>query len=337
MKQGLGSDLHRPLIVLLAAAALLAPLVFYPVFLMKALCFALFACAFNLLVGYTGLMSFGHAAFFGMGSYVTAHAMKNWGVTPELALLASIAANALLGLVFGWLSVRRVGIYFSMVTLALSQIVYFYALQAPWTGGEDGIQGVPRGALFGFIDLRDSFHLYYFVLAVFVAGFALIQRTVHSPFGHVLKGIRENEVRALSLGYRVERYKILAFTISAALSGLAGATKCLVFESASLGDIYWPMSGEVVLMTLIGGMGLLWGPVVGAFVLVAMGLYLAQFGAWLTVIEGLIFVVCVLCFRSGLAGPVAALLERLRTPPRARPMKAAASPIETAADVPPLN
>jgi branched-chain amino acid transport system permease protein len=334
MSRESSAGLRLLLVLLLLAAGLVAPLLFYPVFLMKALCFALFACAFNLLVGYTGLMSFGHAAFFGLGSYVTAHAMKGWGVTPELALLASIAASAVLGLVFGWLSVRRVGIYFSMVTLALSQIVFFYAVQAPWTGGEDGIQGVPRGALFGIIDLRDSFHLYYFVLAVFVAGFALIQRTVHSPFGHVLKGIRENEPRALSLGYKVERYKILAFTISAAISGLAGATKCLVFESASLSDIYWPMSGEVVLMTLVGGMGLMWGPVVGAFVLVAMDLYLAQFGAWLAVIQGSIFVLCVLCFRNGLVGWGAALLALLRA--RSRDATKTTSP-QIPTESPPLK
>jgi branched-chain amino acid transport system permease protein len=294
----------------LLALALVAPFLLYPVFLMKALCFALFACAFNLLVGYVGLLSFGHAAFMGGAAYITAHAAKVWGFPPELAILTGTAAAAVLGTVFGWLAIRRQGIYFAMVTLALAQMLYFYALQAPFTHGEDGIQAVPRGRLLGLIDLNDGLAMYYFVLAVFLFGFFVIHRTIHSPFGQVLKAIRENEPRALSLGYRTDRYKLLAFILSATLAGLAGATKSLVFQLASLTDVEWTMSGQVVLMTLVGGLGTVLGPVVGAFVLVTMENYLAQFGSWVTIIQGVIFIVCVLAFRRGIVGEIARLWRR---------------------------
>src|SRR5205823_3095533 len=262
----------------LIALAVIAPFFFYPVFLMKALCMALFACAFNLLLGYAGLLSFGHAAFFGSASYITAHAAKVWGLTPELAILAGVAVAAALGFVFGALAIRRHGIYFAMVTLALAQMVFFFCLQAKFTGGEDGIQAVPRGYLFGIIDLNQTMVMYYFVLAVFLFGFGVIVRAIYSPFGQVLKAIRENEPRAISLGYRTEQYKLLAFVLSAALAGLAGSTKALVFQFASLTDVDWTMSGEVVLMTLVGGIGTILGPVVGAFLLTTMENYLAQGG-----------------------------------------------------------
>jgi branched-chain amino acid transport system permease protein len=294
---------------LLVAAGLLAPFAIYPVFLMKALCFALFACAFNLLLGYVGLLSFGHAAFFGAAAYVTAHAVKVWGLPPELGILLGAAVAGLMGLAFGWLAIRRSGIYFAMVTLALAQMVYFFALQAPFTGGEDGIQAVPRGRLLGVIDLANTLNMYYFVLAVFALGFFLIYRAVHSPFGQVLKAIRENEPRAISLGYKVDHYKLLAFVMSAALTGLAGSTKALVFQLAALTDVHWHTSGGVVLMTLLGGMGTLFGPVVGAFLVVTLQNYLAQFGAWVTVITGAIFVACVLLFRRGIVGELARLLK----------------------------
>ncbi|WP_207460620.1 branched-chain amino acid ABC transporter permease [Azospirillum sp. SYSU D00513] len=289
--------------------ALAAPFVLYPVFLMKVLCFALFACAFNLLIGFAGLLSFGHAAFFGGAAYVTAHAAKVWGWTPELALLAGTASAAILGLVIGALAIRRQGIYFAMITLALSQMVFFLALQLPFTGGEDGIQGVPRGFLFGALDLNQPLTMYYFVLAIFVFGFALIWRTVHSPFGQVLKAIRENEPRAISLGYRTERYKLVAFLLSASLAGLAGGTKALVFQLASLTDVQWQMSGEVVLMTLLGGMGTLFGPVVGATLVVTLQNYLAGTNLPVTVVIGAIFVVCVLVFRRGIIGEIQARLS----------------------------
>jgi branched-chain amino acid transport system permease protein len=289
----------------LVALALVAPFFLYPVFLMKALCMALFACAFNLLIGYVGLLSFGHAAFFGMGSYITAHAVKVWGLPTELGILAGIAAGAALGGVFGYLAIRRSGIYFAMITLAFAQMVFFFCLQVPFTGGEDGIQAVPRGRLLGFIDLNDTLTMYYFVLAVFLIGFGLIVRTIYSPFGQVLKAIRENEPRAVSLGYDADRYKLLAFILSAALSGLAGATKAIVFQFASLTDVAWQMSGEVVLMTLLGGIGTILGPVVGAFVIVTMETYLAQAGSWVTIIQGVIFVICVLTFRQGIVGVIA--------------------------------
>jgi branched-chain amino acid transport system permease protein len=298
-------SMNVALCLLLLALGLIAPFVVYPIFLMKALCFALFACAFNLLLGYVGLLSFGHAAFLGWAAYVCGYCAKSWGWPPELAILAGTAAAALLGLVFGWLAIRRTGIYFAMITLALAQMTYFFALQAPFTGGEDGIQAIPRGQLFGLIDLGRMLNMYYVTLAVFLFGFALIWRTVRSPFGQVLKAIRENEARAVSLGYKVDHYKLLAFVLSAALSGLAGATKAIVFQFATLTDVHWHISGEVVLMTLLGGMGTILGPVVGAFVVVTLQNYLAQFGGWVTVITGAIFVACVLLFRRGLVGELA--------------------------------
>jgi branched-chain amino acid transport system permease protein len=281
---------------------------------MKALCFALFACAFNLLIGYVGLLSFGHAAFMGSASYITAHTVKVWGLPPELGILAGVAVAALLGTVIGWLAIRRQGIYFAMITLALSQMIYFVALQAKFTGGEDGIQAVPRGYLFGVIDLSHPLAMYYFVLATFLIGFAIIYRTIHSPFGQVLKAIRENEPRAMSLGYRTDQYKLLAFILSATLAGLAGSTKSLVFQLASLTDVTWQMSGEVVLMTLIGGLGTVFGPVVGAFITTSMENYLAQYGSWVTVIQGVIFVVCVLTFRRGVVGEIIQLARRIKAP-----------------------
>jgi branched-chain amino acid transport system permease protein len=295
--------------LVLLALGLAAPFVVYPIFLMKALCFALFACAFNLLLGYVGLLSFGHAAFFGWAAYVCGHTAKAWGWPPELAILAGTAAATLLGLAFGWLAIRRTGIYFAMITLALAQMTYFFALQAPFTGGEDGIQAIPRGRLFGLIDLGQMLNMYYFTFAVFLFGFCLIYRTVHSPFGQVLKAIRENESRAVSLGYKVDHYKLLAFVLSAGLAGLAGATKAIVFQFATLTDVHWHISGEVVLMTLLGGMGTIFGPVAGAFVVVTLQNYLAQFGGWVTVITGAIFVACVLLFRRGIVGELARLLK----------------------------
>lgn len=286
------------MLVLLVAA----PFFLYPIFVMKILCFALFACAFNLLLGYGGLLSFGHAAYFGMASYVSAHAAKVWGLTPELAIISGTLIAALLGLAIGALAIRRQGIYFAMVTLAFAQMVYFFSLQAGFTGGEDGIQAVPRGHLLGLFDLRSSEALYFFVLAIFFAGILLIYRIIHSPFGQVLKAIRENEPRAISLGYRVNRYKLTVFVLSATLAGLAGATKAIVFQLASLTDVYWTMSGEVVLMTLLGGMGTVFGPIVGAAIIVAMQNYLATFGAWVTIIQGTIFVVSVMLFREGIVG-----------------------------------
>jgi branched-chain amino acid transport system permease protein len=293
----------------LLALGLAAPFVVYPIFLMKALCFALFACAFNLLLGYVGLLSFGHAAFLGWAAYVCGYTAKAWGWPPELAILAGTAAATVLGLAFGWLAIRRTGIYFAMITLALAQMTYFFALQAPFTGGEDGIQAIPRGRLLGLVDLGQMLNMYYFTLAVFLFGFFLIYRTVHSPFGQVLKAIRENEPRAVSLGYKVDQYKLLAFVLSAALSGLAGATKAIVFQFATLTDVHWHISGEVVLMTLLGGMGTIFGPVAGAFVVVTLQNYLAQFGGWVTVITGAIFVACVLLFRRGIVGELARLLK----------------------------
>jgi branched-chain amino acid transport system permease protein len=274
------------------------------------MCFALFACAFNLLIGYGGLLSFGHAMFFGIAGYVAAHAAKVWGFNPEFAILAAVAAALVLGVAAGLIAIRRQGIYFAMITLALAQMVYFFCLQAPFTGGEDGIQAVPRGMLFGFIDLRPVLNMYVLVLAIFLGGFLLITRVIHSPFGQVLKAIRENEPRALSLGYDTDRYKLLAFVLSAALAGLAGGTKALVFQLASLTDVHWSMSGEVVLMTLVGGLGTVFGPVVGALVIVAMANYLAQLGAWVTVVQGVIFVICVLTFRRGVIGELANLLKK---------------------------
>ncbi len=301
---------QRIAFVLMVAIFALLPLVAYPVFLMKVMCFALFACAFNLLIGFGGLLSFGHAMFLGTAGYVCAHAAKVWGLSPELAILFATGCAALLGLVTGLLAIRRQGIYFAMITLALAQMVYFFYLQAPFTGGEDGIQGVPRGKLFGLLDLGSAAGMYPLVMAIFLGGFLIIWRTVNSPFGQILKAIRENEARATSLGYDVDRYKLLAFVLSATLSGLAGATKALVFQLASLTDVYWTMSGEVVLMTLLGGLGTLFGPVVGAAIIITMQNYLAQIGAWVTVVQGAIFVVCVMAFRRGVVGEIAHWLKK---------------------------
>ena len=287
-----------------------APFVVYPVFLMKALCFALFACAFNLLIGYVGLLSFGHAAFLGAAGYATAHAAKVWGLTPELAIVFGTAVAGALGVVIGALTIRSRGIYFANITLAFAQMLYFFCLQAKFTGGEDGIQAVPRGTFLGVLDLQQTHTIYFVVLAIFVAGFLIVYRAIHSPFGQVLKAVRENEPRAISLGYKPEQYKLLAFVLSATLAGLAGGTKALVFQLASLTDVHWTMSGEVVLMTLLGGLGTVFGPVVGAFILVALEQYLAQLGAWVTIVQGVIFVVCVLTFRRGVIGELARLLKK---------------------------
>jgi branched-chain amino acid transport system permease protein len=284
----------------------------YIVFMMKLLCFALFACAFNLLLGYTGLLSFGHAAFFGGAAYITAHASKAWGLTPELAVLLGMFYAAVTGYLFGSLAIRRQGIYFAMITLALSQLIFFLALQMKFTGGEDGIQGVPRGKLFGLIDLSSDVAIYYFVLAIFLFGFAVIRRTIHSPFGQVLKSIRENEPRAISLGYNVNQFKLVAFVISATLSGMAGSVKSLVFQLATLTDVHWHMSGEVVLMTILGGIGTILGPIVGAGMVIGLQNYLAGIGSFSTIVLGAIFVVCVLAFRRGVVGEWLAFLERRR-------------------------
>src|SRR5215470_4320139 len=304
------------------------PAFVYPVFLMKALCFALFACAFNLLIGYVGLLSFGHALFFGWAGYLSAHLAKvgqlsfpywaggwQWLVIPlpplppELAILGGTATAALLGLIVGSIAIRRQGIYFAMITLALAQMMFFFAVQAPFTHGEDGIQAVPRGKLFGFIDLADQTTMYATVLVIFLGCFLLIYRIINSPFGEVLKAIRENEPRAISLGYKTDRYKLMAFVLSATLAGVAGSTKAIVLQIASLTDVNWPMSGEVVLMTLVGGLGTVFGPVLGAFVIVSMENYLAGFGQWITVIQGVIFVSCVLLFRRGIIGEIANALR----------------------------
>jgi branched-chain amino acid transport system permease protein len=302
--------LHRMIFIALLALLLVAPFQLYPVFLMKVLCFALFASAFNLLLGFGGLLSFGHAAYFGAASYISAHAAKVWGLTPELAILSGAAVAGVLGLAFGSLAIRRQGIYFAMITLALAQMVYFYALQAPFTGGEDGIQRVPRGDLFGLISLRSDTTLYYVVLTIFFIGILAIYRIIHSPFGQVLKAIRDNEPRAISLGYATNRYKLMVFTMSATLAGLAGATKAIVFQLASLTDVHWSMSGEVVLMTLLGGMGTMFGPMVGALTIVTMQNYLAHLGAWVTVIQGVIFVISVMMFRKGVIGVLGHWLKR---------------------------
>jgi branched-chain amino acid transport system permease protein len=295
--------------LVMAVVLIVAPMFAYPVFLMKALCFALFACAFNLLIGYVGLLSFGHALFFGWASYVCAHAAKVWGFPPELAIASGTVAAAGLGTIVGALAIRRQGIYFAMITLALAQMMYFFAIQAPFTHGEDGIQAVPRGKLFGFIDLADQTNMYVTVLIIFLGGFLLIYRIINSPFGEVLKAIRENEARAISLGYKTERFKLVAFVLSATFAGLAGATKALVFQLASLTDVDWPMSGEVILMTLVGGLGTLFGPVVGAFFIVTLENFLTTMGQWVFVVQGVIFVVCVLLFRRGIVGELA---QRLR-------------------------
>ena len=319
-RQALGYVLFA---VFLAAIPMLG---IYPIFAMKIMCYALFACAFNLLLGFTGLLSFGHAAFLGSAAYASGHAMKVWGFSPELGILYGVAIAGVLGVVMGALAIRRSGIYFAMITMALSQMVYFFFLQAKFTGGEDGLQGVPRGLLFGLIDLKNDINLYYLVMAIFVLGYFIIWRTVHSPFGQVLKAIRENEPRAISLGYDVERFKLLAFVLSALLAGLAGSTKMLIFVSATLSDATWQMSGLVILMTLIGGLGTLVGPVLGAFIVVLLENKVGDFGAvvakltgveWfqrlgesVTIVIGLIFVICVLAFRRGVVGEVNAWLEK---------------------------
>jgi len=301
---------HRVAFVVLVAVLVVAPFVVYPVFAMNVLCFALFASAFNLLLGYGGLLSFGHAAYFGMASYVSAYAAQTWGVTPELAIVSGTLVATGLGGLIGALAIRRQGIYFAMVTLAFAQMIYFFALQAPFTGGEDGIQAVPRGRLFGLIDLSDDLTLYWLVAAIFLFGMLLIHRVIHSPFGQVLKAIREHEPRAISLGYGADHYKLMVFVISAALAGLGGSTKAIVFQLASLTDVHWTMSGEVVLMTLLGGVGTVFGPMVGAALIVTMQNYLAPFGAWVTVIQGVVFVVCVLLFREGIVGVLGRVLRR---------------------------
>ncbi|OZI45362.1 branched-chain amino acid ABC transporter permease [Bordetella genomosp. 5] len=323
--------MNRQLLGYVVLAVVVAALPFagvYPIFAMKVMCYALFACAFNLLLGYTGLLSFGHAAFLGSAAYAAGHALKVWGWPTELGLLFGMVVAGALGLLMGAIAIRRSGIYFAMITLALAQMVYFFFLQARFTGGEDGLQGVPRGTLLGFIDLSKDLNLYYLVMAIFVIGFFIIWRTVHSPFGQVLQAIRENEPRAVSLGYDVDRFKLLAFVLSAGIAGLAGATKTLVFVSATLSDATWQMSGLVILMTLIGGLGTLTGPILGAFIVVLLENKVGDFGQFLssvtgvewfqrlgesvTIVIGLIFVVCVLAFRRGIVGEIGALIERRR-------------------------
>ena len=298
--------------IVMAAVLVIAPFLAYPVFLMKALCFALFACAFNLLIGYVGLLSFGHALFFGWAAYVSAHAAKVWGLPPEIAILSGTAAGAALGAIVGALAIRRQGIYFAMITLALAQMMFFFAVQARFTHGEDGIQAVPRGRLLGLIDLADPTNLtmYATVLVIFLVCFLLIYRIINSPFGEVLKAIRENESRAVSLGYKTDRYKLVAFVLSATFAGVAGATKALVFQLASLTDVDWPMSGEVILMTLVGGLGTLFGPVAGAFFVISLETYLTtRIGQWVLVVQGLIFVLCVMLLRQGIVGEIARILR----------------------------
>jgi len=323
--------MNRQLLSYAAAAIIVAILPFvgvYPIFAMKVMCYALFACAFNLLLGYTGLLSFGHAAFLGSAAYAAGHALKVWGLPTELGLLFGMAVAGALGLVIGLLAIRRSGIYFAMITLALAQMVFFFFLQAGFTGGEDGLQRVPRGTLLGFIDLRNDLNLYYLVMAIFAIGYFIIWRTVHSPFGQVLKALRENEPRTLSLGYEVDRFKLLAFVLSAAIAGLAGATKTLVFVSATLSDATWQMSGLVILMTLIGGLGTLVGPILGAFIVVLLENKVGDFGRFMadltgndwflrlgesvTIVIGLIFILCVLAFRRGIVGEWQALMQRRR-------------------------
>ena len=295
--------------LIMVAVLIVAPFFVYPLFLMQALCFALFACAFNLLIGYVGLLSFGHALYFGWASYLSAHAAKVWGFPPELAILTGTLTATALGIVAGALAIRRQGIYFAMITLALAQMMFFFAVQAKFTGGEDGIQSVPRGKMFGVLNLADQNMMYVVVVVIFLAGFLFIHRVINSPFGEVLKAIRENEPRAISLGYKTDRYKLVAFVLSATLAGLAGSTKAIVLQIASLTDVDWPMSGEVVLMTLVGGLGTIFGPVVGAFVIIAMQNFLNALDQWVIVIQGIIFVLCVLLFRRGIVGEIAHLLR----------------------------
>lgn len=301
---------NRILFIIMLVAGLTAPLFAYPVFVMDLLCFALFACAFNLLLGYAGLLSFGHAAFFGGAAYITGYVTKEWGFSPLLGILAGTGFAMVLGAAFGFLAIRRQGIYFAMVTLALAQIIYFLALQMPFTGGENGLQGIPRGHLFGLIDLNNSLAMYYFVFAIFLIGFGIIYRTINSPFGEVLQAIRENESRALSLGYDVDHFKLLAFVISATLAGLAGATKAIIFQFAALTNAHWQTSGEVILMTLVGGLGTIFGPVVGAITVGALSHELSAYGSWVQVILGTIFVVCVMVFRRGIIGELQRLVSR---------------------------
>ncbi len=291
--------------LVMTGVLLTAPYLVYPVFLMKALCFALFACAFNLLIGYAGLVSFGHALYFGWAGYLAAYAAKGWGLPPEIAIVIGTAGAAVLGVIAGGIAIRRQGIYFAMITLALAQMMYFFALRAPFTGGEDGIQAVPRGRLFGLFDLSNDMTMYAVVLVVVLAAFMFVYRIINSPFGEVLKATRENELRAISLGYQTDRYKLVAFVLSATLAGLAGSLKALVFQLASLTDVHWTMSGEVVLITLVGGLGTMFGPVVGAFFIIALENYLAPLGQWVLVIQGCIFVFCVLVFRRGIVGELA--------------------------------
>ncbi|MBP1849548.1 branched-chain amino acid ABC transporter permease [Rhizobium halophytocola] len=294
---------------LLILSILVAPAFLYPVFVMQLLCFALFACAFNLLIGFTGLLSFGHAAFFGGAAYFAGHAIKVWGLPPLFGIITGALGAAVLGYLVGALAIRRQGIYFAMITLALAQIVYFFALQLPFTGGENGLQGIPRGTLFGLVSLNDPIVMYYFVAAIFMIGFLIIYRTIHSPFGQVLQAIRENEARALSLGYNVDRFKLIAFVLSASLAGLAGATKAVVFQFASLTDAHWQTSGEVILMTLLGGMGTIFGPIIGAVTIVTLQHELASIGSWVQVVIGGIFIVSVLLFRRGIIGELARVLK----------------------------
>jgi branched-chain amino acid transport system permease protein len=296
--------------VALLVLGLAAPFLVYPGFAMNVLCLALFASAFNLLLGYGGLLSFGHAAFLGSAAYVTGHAARAWGLPTELAILLGTATSTALGVIFGSLAIRRSGIYFAMITMGFAQLVYFLIVQMPWTGGEDGLQGIPRGKLLGVVDLGGTYAMYYFAYAVFLFGFWIIHRTIDSPFGHVLRAIRENEPRALSLGYDVDRYKLLAFVLSAALSGLAGSVKALAFQFASLSDVHWHLSGAVVLMTLLGGLGTVMGPSIGALLVVALENYLAELGSWVTVITGAVFIACVLAFRRGIVGEAIALWRR---------------------------
>ena len=304
-----GSRSETIAFLIMVAVLVVAPFFVYPLFLMQALCFALFACAFNLLIGYVGLLSFGHALYFGWASYLSAHSAKVWGFPPELAILTGTLTATGLGIVAGALAIRRQGIYFAMITLALAQMMFFFAVQAKFTGGEDGIQSVPRGKMFGVLNLADQMTMYVVVVVIFLAGFLFIHRVINSPFGEVLKAIRENEPRAISLGYKTDRYKLVAFVLSATLAGLAGSTKAIVLQIASLTDVDWPMSGEVVLMTLVGGLGTIFGPVAGAFVIIAMQNFLNALDQWVIVIQGIIFVLCVLLFRRGIVGEIAHLLR----------------------------
>lgn len=337
-RQGSILENGRLWLAVFAGGGLILPFLVYPVFAMKILCLALFACAYNLIFGYVGLLAFGHAAFFGASAYVAAHTAAVWGFPTEIAILCGVAAATVLGAVFGWLAIRRQGLYFAMITLALAQIVYFYAVQASWTHGEDGIQSVPRGTLFGFIDLNDTYNMYYLVLAIFLGGFALIYRIVRSPYGQVLKSIRENEQRSISLGYSTDRFKLIAFTLSAMLAGLAGGTKAFVFQIASLSDLFFMTSADALLMTLIGGVGTLLGPVVGAVIVVTMQKELATLGAWVIVVQGAAFVLCVLFLRKGVVGTLEDYLarreERRRQPAQPPDATAAAAGGAKPSDVP---